>query len=70
MSRILPPRSPPRRLPYAEPGIEPPFEEARSDPVVCAVMARDGVTAAEVRRIVAGLRLPPRTAGRCRPGQL
>jgi hypothetical protein len=41
---------------YARRGTEPAIEEMLSDPVVLAMMTRDGVTVREVRSMIASLR--------------
>jgi hypothetical protein len=43
---------------WSRPGVEPGLEEALADPVVLLVLRRDGLTAADVRAVIARLRRP------------
>jgi len=45
---------------YASGGIEPSLEEMLGDPVVQAVMERDGVTDERIRETLSRIRLQPR----------
>ena len=57
VTRCHPPsRSGAAAVPWGEAGEEPDLAEVLADPVVHAVMRRDGVTQCELRAVIAGAR--------------
>lgn len=61
---VVPRRRQPRNEPYAIAGIEPAMEDLFNDPVMCALMRRDGVNEGTLRMLLAAMRATLRGVSR------